>query len=649
MKRYLPLVFLFTLVQMASGQITTPVIRAGFGVDADLRANFFNGFVQSGNDDWFNNGTAGTGNFIIDTSGAAAMMARYATDLNFRKLPFFRTMRYQPFSVVNNRLLIDALFTRDYHGDDSTIFAAGSNKNGMSPIDWSCPVSQSIPDKNDILDMMVHVRRAGPGFTDSLWMMGGVSIENTTGNRYFDFEMYQTDIFYDRTVRKFTGFGPDAGHTAWRFDAAGNVTQPGDIIFTAEYGSSSLTMVEARIWVDRASLSITPATFNWTGQFDGANNSSQYGYASIAPKTAGAFYTGLQSANNTWPGPFGAILGNNSMPATYIARQFMEFSVNLTKLGLDPVQLLGSSPCGMAFRKVLVKSRASTSFTAELKDFVGPFDFFATQKAQAAADIPLFCGMYGVSNLTVTNPVTSSIYEWSTADGNIISLPVGPSIYVDMPGNYVVTQRLLAGCPVYASDTVTIVFDPLCSLLDIDIRTFTVRRDNGKAMLDWSVADPGEVKYYDVERSLNGKTFAPVVRIAGPASNAIASAYADDISNLPGAPLYYRIKVVGVSGKAAYSKVVLLEPDASELSAVRLFPNPATDYATLHIQAPGNTMAEVRLYDGSGRLARNQRVTLVRGGNQVSLTALHKLPAGLYMVRVIMEQEVLHTQLLIRH
>jgi hypothetical protein len=202
---------------------------------------------------------------------------------------------------------------------------------------------------------------------------------------------------------------------------------------------------------------------------------------------------------------------------------------------------------------------------------------------------------------------------------------------------------------VYASDTVTIVFDPLCSLLDIDIRTFTVRRDNGKAMLDWSVADPGEVKYYDVERSLNGKTFAPVVRIAGPASNAIASAYADDISNIPGAPLYYRIKVVGVSGKAAYSKVVLLEPDASELSAVRLFPNPATDYATLHIQAPGNTMAEVRLYDGSGRLARNQRVTLVRGGNQVSLTALHKLPAGLYMVRVIMEQEVLHTQLLIRH
>jgi hypothetical protein len=32
--------------------------------------------------------------------------------------------------------------------------------------------------------------------------------------------------------------------------------------------------------------------------------------------------------------------------------------------------------CGMPFRRVLVKTRASASFTASLKDFVGPFDLF---------------------------------------------------------------------------------------------------------------------------------------------------------------------------------------------------------------------------------------------------------------------------------
>src|SRR4030095_4250934 len=130
-----------------------------------------------------------------------------------------------PFSVVNNRLLIDAVFIRDYHGDDSTIFASGSNKNGMSPASWSAPIAQSIPDKNEISDMFVHARRSGPNSTDSLWMFGGLSIENTTGDRYFDFEMYQTDIYFNTPTLSFFGYGPDAGHTAWQFDAAGNITK----------------------------------------------------------------------------------------------------------------------------------------------------------------------------------------------------------------------------------------------------------------------------------------------------------------------------------------------------------------------------------------------------------------------------------------
>lgn len=263
------LYFLLVFPAFIKAQITGPVIRAGFGVDADLRANYFNGFIQSGNDDWYNNGTDGTGIFVIDTTGAAALINGYISDPATRSKSFFRTMNYPQYTVVNNRLLIDAIFIRDYHGDDSTVFASGSNKNGMSPVDWSCPVSQGIPDKNDILDMLVHIRRAGANNTDSLWMFGGVSIENTTGNRYFDFEMYQTDIYYDRPSRKFYNYGSDAGHTSWQLDGAGNIITPGDIIFTAEFGNSSLTSLEARIWVHQSTLSITPVAFSWGGSLMG--------------------------------------------------------------------------------------------------------------------------------------------------------------------------------------------------------------------------------------------------------------------------------------------------------------------------------------------------------------------------------------------
>lgn len=651
MKKYLLLLVLLNGTVCLQAQITTPVIRAGFGVDAELRANYFNGFVQSGNDDWFNNGTAGTGNFIIDTTGAAAILAKYASDPNSRKLPFYRTMRFPAYTVVNNRLLIDAVYTRDYHGDDSTIFAAGSNKNGMSPVAWSCPVSQSIPDKNDILDMMVHVRRAGSLNTDSLWMFGGVSIENTTGNRYFDFEMYQTDIYYDRTVRKFFGYGPDEGHTSWKFDAAGNVTQPGDIIFTAEYSSSALTLLEARIWVDKASLSLTPASFTWSGLFDGASNGAQFGYASITPKTAGAFYTGLQSGNNTWPGSFGLVIGNNTMPATYVARQFMEFSVNLTKLGLDPVTLLGSNPCGMAFRKVLVKSRASTSFTAELKDFVGPFDFFMSQKAQAAADINLFCGVYGISTIQVTNPVSTSIYEWSTPDGNIIGSTTGTTVYADLPGTYLVTQKLQASCPAYALDTVVITYDPYCSILDNNLSGFAGRIEKNTAILKWTVTNSRDIKYFEVERSTDGFRFNSVEKIYPAAESPGSTDFKaiDTIASLQSANIYYRLKIVGINGKGDFSKVIRLSVGNSQAADFFLSPNPVKDIVSLNVTSAAENQMQVYIYSVNGMLMKTMSSKIHKGTNSIKINGLLEWQSGVYVVKIIVGNEIRTEKMILMH
>jgi hypothetical protein len=514
MKNFLLLIWgVFFISLSGKTQITTPIIKAAFGVDADLRANYFNGFVQSGNDDWFNNGTAGTGFFVIDTTGAAATVAGYLSDVSpwtKRMAPLYRSMSRPKFSVINNRLWLDAIFVRDYHGNDSTVFTAGSDKNGMSPANWTGGV-QGIPDKNDILDVFMHVRRAGPTVTDSLWMFGGISLDNTTGNRYFDFEMYQTDIYYDRATAKFYGYGPDAGHTSWVLDAAGNVAVPGDIIFSGSYQSSTLTQIEARIWVHQSMLSITPAQFNWSGQFDGASAGAQYGYASILPKTAGAFYTGLGSNNNTWAGPFQLVLQDNSMAVNYARDQFMEFSVNLSKLGLDPVSLLGGDVCGSPFNRLVVKTRASASFTAELKDFVAPIDLFLAPRVDMAAEVPIICGMdTATSIISVTNPHSTSVYNWSTLDGNIFyTHPSGTWIQVNQPGTYIVTQRLNAACNPYAADTITILRDTTCYVLPAKFKSFSSVYHNydKNAELRWTVVNNDLATSFVVEAGVDGGNF----------------------------------------------------------------------------------------------------------------------------------------------
>ena len=635
MKRLVPVFLSLLLPILVDCQITIPAIKANFGVDADLRANFFNSAILTGNDDWYrNNGTVGAG--IIDTTGANFILSRYAVDANFRKLPFFRGMKFPQFSVVNNRLLIDGIFIRDYHGDDSTVFAAGSNKNAMNPSSWTCPPSQGIPDKNDILDIFMHVRRAGPNGTDSLWLFGGVSIENTTGNRYFDFEMYQTDIFYDRTTLKFYGYGPDAGHTSWQFDASGNILKAGDIIFTAEYGSSSISLVEARIWIDRSALTLTPATFNWGGQFDGATAGSIFGYANILPKTAGAFYTGLQCGNNTWAGPFGLIREDNSFVTDYVAKQFMEFSVNLSKLGLDPY-ITSNDVCGMPFRKILIKSRASTSFTAELKDFVGPFDFFRAPHANAAAVMPLLCGTGGVTDINVTNPLPTSIYTWTTPNGHLLTDSIGPSITVDQPGIYIVRQELMDSCGTsFAKDTVVVTLDSSCAILKMGILNFGARKEGETARLQWTTSANKSASYFQIERSVNNQQFVPIGKLARQGEQQTANySFNDNIGELLNSTIYYRVRMIDLNGNTSFSKIVIISPNNGGLPRFTITPNPVRKEAQLVFESHQDANLNLTIFSSTGQVVYTLRSRMAKGTSRLIIPEVQSLPRGIYVVKAV--------------
>lgn len=644
------------------GQITTPVIKARFGVDADLRTNYFDGSITSGNDDWFNNGTAGTGEFVIDTTGAAAIIAGYLSDVSpfpKRMSSFYRTMSKPPFSIVSNRLWLDAIFVRDYHGNDTTVYTAGSDKNGMSPAAWTGGI-QGIPDKNDILDMFVHVRRAGPNTTDSLWMFGGISLDNTTGNRYFDFEMYQTDIYYDRASQKFYGYGADAGHTSWLFDAVGNITRPGDIIFSGEFQSGTLTNIEARIWVKKTDWqTLTPAAFNWNGLFDGDGSGATYGYASISPNTLGAFYTGLGSVNNTWAGPFGLVLQDNALafanpgPASttnskYTANQFIEFSVNLTKLGLDPVTLLGGDVCGTPFNRIVVKTRASASFTAELKDFVAPTDLFLAPRAVALTETPNLCDIGGIAEIHVSNPVATSVYQWSTTDGNIVSSPTGPSIYVDQPGSYIVIQYLQVGCNLYATDTVVVSPIINCQILDKNFADFHGTLNDNTVRLSWNVLNNQQVKYFEVQRSEDGLNFVTLGNVKKQTAEDTEAgfSYTDDISYLNSNLVYYRIKLFNINGTVNYSYIINIRLPVVKETKITISPNPVKDIMQLHVRTKKSGNIRLDLFDQSGRHVSSTTFAQ-KGRNIIAVDELANKPRGVYLAVIYADNKVFRQKILL--
>ena len=569
-------------------------------------------------------------------------------------------MSRPPFSVVNNRLWLDAIFVRDYHGNDTTVYTSGSDKNGMSPALWTGGI-QGIPDKNDILDMYVHVRRAGPNTTDSLWMFGGISLDNTTGNRYFDFEMYQTDIYYDRASAKFYGYGPDAGHTSWKFGATGNIITPGDIIFNGEFQSGTLTKIEARIWVKKTDWqTIVPTAFNWTGQFDGDGSGATYGYASISPNTSGTFYTGLGSPNNSWAGPFGLVLQDNSLAFTnpgpasysnskYTADQFIEFSVNLTKLGLDPVTLLGGDVCGTPFNRIVVKTRASSSFTAELKDFVAPTDLFLAPRALALSETPALCTQGGIAEIHVTNPVATSVYQWSTTNGNIISNPAtGPSIYVDGPGIYIVRQYLQAGCSVYATDTVEVLPITNCQILDKNFVDFRGELIDDIMQLNWSVLNNQQVQYFEVQRSEDGVNFVTIDKVNRQfLENTSASySYNDNVSSLYNTFIHYRIKLVNINTVISYSNIINIRLAGTEETKVSIVPNPVKDMMQLQILSKSSSTIRLVIFDQSGKLISSRKFEQ-KGRSVITLDDLANQSQGVYFALIYIGDKIFRQKLLL--
>ncbi len=623
---FILVVAIYSLPAMA--QSTSPLIRANFGTEADLKANYFNGAVSAGNDDWYKDVT-GTGRQVIDTTGAAAMVARLATDTAFRKLPFYRKMAVDPYSALNGALWIDAIMVRDHAGYDTSAYLF-SNKNGQSPGLWTGGL-QPVPDKNDIGDIYAHIRRDGTTLSDPLWFFGGISLMGTTGNRYFDFELYQSNLIYDMASARFINHGSDSGHTSWKFDASGNVTQPGDIIFTAEYGSTGLTFLEARIWIRGSdTLTVSPSRFNWAvGKYDGDGLVPAFGYKSIIPRVAGDFYSGTQSAANTWAGPFGMVNNMNAFQTEYTNRQFMEISVNLTRLGLDPIDLLGTGNCNMPFSKIVVKTRSATAFSSELKDFVGPFSLFAPTRVDIASNLPFLCDTNSAGDLWVRNSLTTSIYTWSTDTGSIVGPTTGTNIQVNKAGTYVVQQRLYAGCTPYASDTISISYynSYLCTPLAVQEVTLTGNLQGRQARLAWSAAGGSSDTRYVLERSIDGSFFSTVMTVS--ATNDSSRYYRnDDLEKVRGMQVRYRLRIHEKSGRARYSKTILFS-----LSCVKslITPNPSSGAVQFTIETSAAAPVTIQVVDAMGRAVYSRSYSLQKGTNTIplDLSSLHK---GVYQV-----------------
>ena len=471
---------LLTLVLVAGvfplqvfAQLNNGGLYANFGVDADTRTNWMKDGIVTGalaSDDWF--APSATGYNVIDTANSAGYLALLQAGAN---PAFSQRMSQLLYAKVNGKLWLDAAYGRDFSSaaslKDSTVFSI-SAKNGDNPNVWLGGVS-STPSKNDLVDVYAHMRRDGKTVYDSLWFFTGIAAFGSSANSYYDVELYKNSFGFNSTTGTFTSAGTNAGHTEWLFDAAGNITQTGDMIVAVSFAPGSVPVIDVRIWVSSSTYStyyggaLAPKYFDFSANYS-LNTLGTYGYASVVSKTGStAFGGGLSNysataANDTtYATPWGTSNSSSGWSANYISAQFIEVGLNLTRIGVDPALYSTLNPCVSLFSNIFFASRSSSSFTSNLQDFVTPLTFLRPPVMDFTMKGDTLRCNHVRGTIKLTDVTTAAYYSWTAiGGGNILNSNSDSSqLMINKPGSYIVSASPAQGCPAAAIDTIVVPID----------------------------------------------------------------------------------------------------------------------------------------------------------------------------------------------
>ncbi len=195
------------------------------------------------------------------------------------------------------------------------------------------------------------------------------------------------------------------------------------------------------------------------------------------------------------------------------------------------------------------------------------------------------------------------------------------------PGTYTLKIDALdfsgSDCESLADVTVNVL-----STLPLSIISFTGYYNNGKSFLNWLIENESGIKYYEVEKSIDGRNFVAISRVSA-GTNTNKSYQATDIPGNFNNILYYRIKVIKQAGEYAYTNIIKIKPGASK---TLIFANPfknkiVASYNSLKIQS-----ISLQLFDVTGQLLSKKLYKITAGNNFLTMDGLEKISTGSYIL-----------------
>ena len=159
--------------------------------------------------------------------------------------------------------------------------------------------------------------------------------------------------------------------------------------------------------------------------------------------------------------------------------------------------------------------------------------------------------------------------------------------------------------------------------LPLNLLSFTGTKENGVNLLSWKTASEVNTLHFEVQRSMDAKTFTKIGTVDAFGSGNNQYNY-QDLTTYYG-NIYYRLKMSDRDGTFAYSKIISLINGEGRLAII--YPNPAIESITLTVP-PTLIQSAAILYDVTGRALQSMVITA-----NMQRVSVKSLRSGVYILK----------------
>ncbi len=183
--------------------------------------------------------------------------------------------------------------------------------------------------------------------------------------------------------------------------------------------------------------------------------------------------------------------------------------------------------------------------------------------------------------------------------------------------------------PVETNNASTLVRNTNQSVLPAQQILLSGNRQDSRVTLYWHIHDATTVQKFEIERSTDGRSFS--LLSTSIASSSFTYSYTDNISQVIGKAIYYRVKVIGINGGISYSAVLPIQFRSAEM-VFNIHPNPATQNVFVSYSSKDDGLIVISIVDASGKIILRRKEIIRKGDNIIEITGFSSLPTGNYLI-----------------